>query len=441
MPTTERLYYHDSRLLEFDARVINLSETDKGQIAVTLDRTAFYPTGGGQPTDIGSLGEARVVDCIDAEEAGILHVIQRPVPQMGETVHGKVDWLRRLDHMQQHTGQHILSAAFVRLFTAPTRSFRVLEHECEIDVALDNPTDERIEQAVDLANQIIWQSRPIKISQVTSEEAASLPLRKEPAREGQLRVIEIADFDLTPCGGTHARSTGEVGVIAVRSWERAKGLTRIQFMAGIRALRDYRKANKTARAVASLFSAGREDSPALVARSIEENKKLRRRNGELEEVACRVEAEELLKEANDSERGGPTVREGPVPGNASGSDWVGDSIMNGSSTQDSSAEVRIIKKVFDDRDAESLKHLALALIAHPKVVALLGSRDGDTARLVFARSVDASGDMNSLMHAVCVIVGGRGGGKPDMAQGGGKNVEKLDEALNSAISSLRERHA
>src|SRR6266851_8365204 len=297
MGTTERLYYHDSRLLEFDARVINLSEADKGQIAVTLDRTAFYPTGGGQPTDIGSLGEARVIDCIDAEDAGILHVIQGPVPQTGQTVHGKVDWLRRLDHMQQHTGQHILSAAFVRLFAAPTRSFRVLEHECEIDVALDNPTDERIEQAVDLANQIIWESRPIRISQVTSEEAASLPLRKEPAREGELRLIEIADFDLTPCGGTHAKSTGEVGVIAVRSWERAKGLTRIQFKAGIRALSDYRKANQTAREVAALFSAGREDSPALVSHVIEEQKKLLRRVRELEEIASGVEAEQLLKNA------------------------------------------------------------------------------------------------------------------------------------------------
>jgi len=410
MPT-ERLYYHDSRLLEFDARVINLSETDKGQIAATLDRTAFYPTGGGQPTDIGLLGEARVVDCIDAEDAGILHVIQGPVPQIGETVHGKVDWLRRLDHMQQHTGQHILSAAFVRLFAAPTRSFRVLEHECEIDVALDNPADERIEQAGDLANQIIWESRPIKISQVTSEEAASLPLRKEPAREGELRVIEIADFDLTPCGGTHAKSTGEVGVIAVRSWERAKGLTRIQFMAGIRALRDYRKANKTARAVAALFSAGREDSPALVARMVEESKKLRRRNSELEEIACRVEAQELLRVSSSS-----------------------------TSIRDSSAQARVIVKVFDDRSADSLKHLALALIAHPNVVALLGSRDSDTARLVFARSTDAPGDMNTLMHRACSIIGGRGGGKPDMAQGGGKDVEKLDEALNSAISSLRERH-
>src|SRR5712671_866882 len=295
MSITERLYYQDSRLLEFDARVIGLSELDDGQIAVTLDRTAFYPTGGGQPADTGMLGDARVVDCIDTEDEGVLHVIQGAAPEIGDRVHGTIDWLRRLDHLQQHTGQHILSAAFIKLFDAPTHSFRVLEHECEIDVALDNPTDQRIEQAVDLANQIIWENRPMTIRQVTSEEAAVLPLRKEPSREGELRVIEIDDFDLTPCGGTHAKSTGEVGVIAVRSWERAKGLTRIQFMAGVRVLADYRKANRTAHEVAALFSAGREDSPALVSKLVEESKKLRRRVGTLEEVACRVEAEELLR--------------------------------------------------------------------------------------------------------------------------------------------------
>ena len=317
MATTERLYYQDSRLLEFDAVVISVSARDDGQIAVTLDRTAFYPTGGGQPTDTGTLGDARVVDCIDAESDGVLHLILGSVPEIGDRVHGKIDWRRRLDHLQQHTGQHILSAAFIKLFDAPTHSFRVLEHECEIDVALDDPTDERIEQAVDLANQIIWENRPMTIRQVTSEEAATLPLRKEPSREGELRVIEIDNFDLTPCGGTHAKSTGEVGVIAVRSWERAKGLTRIQFMAGVRVLADYRKANRTAREVAALFSAGREDSPALVARLVEESKKLRRRVSELEEVACRVEAEELLKEASDSDRGSS-----PGYRTASGSDRI-----------------------------------------------------------------------------------------------------------------------
>jgi alanyl-tRNA synthetase len=410
MPATERLYYQDSRLLEFDARVVSLSELDYGQIAVTLDRTAFYPTGGGQPTDTGTLGDARVVDCIDAEDEGVLHVIQGPVPEVGDSVHGKIDWLRRLDHLQQHTGQHILSAAFVQLFDAPTVSFRVLEHDCEIDVALGNPTDERIEQAVDLANQVIWESRSISTRQVTSEEAATLPLRKEPARAGELRLIEIAEFDLTPCGGTHASSTGEVGVIAVRSWERAKGLTRIHFMAGLRALADYRKANQTAREVAGLFSAGREDSPALVARLVEESKRLRRRIGELEQVACRVEAEDLLRGHSET-------------ASQASSNGVHDGI-------------RIIAKVYDDRDADSLKHLALALVAHPKTVALLGSRDGDTARLVFARSTDAPGDMDALMRRACSQIDGRGGGKPDMAQGGGKDVDKVAAALAEAARTV-----
>jgi alanyl-tRNA synthetase len=403
MSTTERLYYQDSRLLEFDARVIGLSELEDGQIGVTLDRTAFYPTGGGQPTDTGMLGDARVVDCIDAEDEGVLHVIQGPAPEMGDSVHGKIDWLRRLDHLQQHTGQHILSAAFVELFNAPTLSFRVLENECEIDVELVGPTDERIEQAVDRANQIIWESRPISIRQVTAEEAATLPLRKEPARAGDLRVIEIGDFDLTPCGGTHASSTGEVGMITVRTWERAKGLARIHFMAGVRVLADYRKANQTAREVAELFSAGRDDSPALVARLVEENKKLKRRVGELEQIACRVEAEELLYDKS----------------------------------QGAADRIRIITKIFDDRDAESLKQLALALIAHPNTVAILGSRDGDAGRLVFARSSDAAGDMNALMREACSVIDGRGGGKPDMAQGGGRNVEKLSEAIELASEHLQ----
>lgn len=404
MPATERLYYQDSRLLEFDALVTGLSELDDGQIAVTLDRTAFYPTGGGQPTDTGTLGGARVIDCIDAEDEGVLHVIQGPAPEVGDTVHGQIDKLRRLDHLQQHTGQHILSAAFVQLFDAPTRSFRMLEQECEIDVELENPTDERIEQAVDLANQIIWESRPISIRQVSSEEAAALPLRKEPARTGELRLIEIDDFDLTPCGGTHAKSSGEVGMIAVRSWERAKGLTRVHFMAGLRALADYRRANQTAREVSALFSAGREDSPVLVSRLVEENKKLRRRVDELEQIAGRVEAEDLIAMAAE---GAP---------------------------QDGA---KVIAKVFDDRSAESLKQLALALISHPHTVALLGSRDGDTARLVFARSADAAGDMNALMRQACSIIDGRGGGKPDMAQGGGKNCEQLSEAIESASQEFR----
>jgi len=401
MPATERLYYNDSHLIEFEARVVDVTERVSGWTAVVLDRTAFYPTGGGQPSDTGVLNSSRVVECIDDGDNGVLHIMQGATPARGENVKGRIDWARRLDHMQQHTGQHILSQAFVTLFNAPTRSFRVLEQSCEIDVDLAHPSNDVVERAVELANNVVWEDRAITIRNVTSEEAAELPLRKESTREGELRVIEIDGFDLTPCGGTHAYRTGEVGIIAVRAWERAKGLVRIEFVAGGRALADYRKANSSAREIAALFSAGRDDTPHLAAQMLEENKELHRRVRILEETAAGDEAERLFNEASPREDG-----------------------------------TRVIAKLFDGRDNDLLKKLAHALMAKPKTIALLGSREEETARLVFARSEDAEGDMNALMKEACTLVDGRGGGKPEMAQGGGKNTLKLSEAIAQAVSTL-----
>ncbi|HEV7844307.1 MAG TPA: DHHA1 domain-containing protein [Pyrinomonadaceae bacterium] len=400
MNETERLYYTDSHLTEFEARVTGVTERVSGWVAVTLDRTAFYPTGGGQPSDTGTLNETEVVECIETEE-GVLHVLKGRGPEVGAHVVGQVDRSRRLDHLQQHTGQHILSQAFITLFNAETRGFRMLEQYSEIDVALDAPSEEKIEQAVELANRIIWEDRAIHIRQVTKEEAALLPLRKDSEREGELRLIEIEDFDLTPCGGTHAGRTGEVGLIAVRSFERAKGLARIDFVAGNRALADYRRANRTARNVAAMFSAGRDEAPTLVERLLEENKRLTRGIRALEEITARVEAEELLSEAVNLSDG-----------------------------------VKICARVFEDRDAESLRKLAQALISHPATVALLGSSEGGAARLVFARSIDAPGDMNALMREACEQLDGRGGGRPDMAQGGGRNLDKLAQTIETAARSL-----
>ena len=190
-------------------------------------------------------------------------------------------------------------------------------------------------------------------------------------------------------------------MIVVRTWERAKGLTRIEFAAGMRALADYRRANKTSRAVAALFSAGRDEAAKLASRMVDENKELHRRVRSLEEVAARVEAQELLAD-----------------------------------TAPNHAGVRVVTHVFDNRDAESLKHLAQALIANPNTIALLGSREKEAARLVFARSADTTDDMNAMMRAACELLDGRGGGRPDMAQGGGKNVERLADALESALTLL-----
>jgi alanyl-tRNA synthetase len=401
MSRTERLYYKDSHLREFEARVLDITERVSGWTGVTLDRTAFYPTGGGQPSDTGMLAGSRVVECLDLEDNGVLHLIQGRTPRVGETVRGHVDWPRRLDHIQQHTGQHILSQAFIRIFQAETRSFRMMPDVSEIDIALDEPTDARVEQAVELANHIIWEDRAIQIREATKEETAALPLRKESARDGLLRLIEIEDYDLSPCGGTHAARTGEVGIICVRSWERAKGLTRIEFLAGGRVARDYIRANQAARRTATLFSTGRDESADAAARLIEENKTLQRRLRSLEEVASRAQARELLEQA--------------------------ELLADGT---------RIIKYIFDGLSADELRQIAITAVKRPNTVSLLASTGGDGARLVFARSTDAPGNMNELMREACQLLDGRGGGRPDMAQGGGRNLEKLHDAIEAAGRSL-----
>jgi len=401
MSKTERLYYADSHLTVFDATVIDVTDRVSGWSGVTLDRSAFYPTGGGQPSDVGFLNSAKVVECIDQEENGILHIVEGTAPRIGDRVTGQVDWSMRLDHLQQHTGQHILSQAFVSLYGAETNGFRMMKEASEIDVELENPSDSRIQAAVELANEIIWGDRELRVHTVTPDEAARMPLRKESGRSGMLRVIEIDNFDLTPCGGTHAQRSGEVGIITVRSWERAKGLTRVVFLAGGRVLADYNRANSTARRVASMFSAARDEAPHLVEKAIEEIKQLTRRNSALESIAARVEADDLISSAETVEN------------------------------------VRIVSQIFDTKDAEALKRLAHAMSTRDRTVALLGSTGAETARLVFARSADAPGDMNLLLKAACVTLEGRGGGKPDLAQGGGPKVEKVQEALNNAFETIK----
>lgn len=401
MSNTERLYYADSYLSEFSATVTCVTDRVSGWAAVTLDRTAFYPTGGGQPSDTGTLGDATVVECIDKGDDGVIHMIRGEAPEVGTTIIGRVDTARRLDHIQQHTGQHILSQAFVQLFQAPTNGFRMMEHWSEVDIELPDPSDVKVERAINLANEIVWNNRPLKVLNVSAEEAAELSLRKESARTGELRLIEIDGFDLTPCGGTHARRTGEVGIIALRHWSRAKGMTRIEFVAGKRAGQDYDRVNAVAREAAALFSVGRDDVPQAVARLLGDQKDLLKRLRSAEELAARIEAADLIEAA-------------PM----------------------ASSGARVISQIFPDRDAERLKSLAHALIAQPAVVALLGTHEPDGARLVFARSADMTTDMNLLLRNACATLGGRGGGRPDFAQGGGPDHDSLGAAIESAFSAV-----
>ena len=405
---TSKLFGADAHLTHFMARVESVV-TENGKTAVVLDQTAFYPEGGGQPADKGWIKTSPVVD-VQIDDAGrIVHSFDCVAEiKVGEEVACEVGWPHRREMMQQHTGQHILSQAFFQLYGAETRGFRINDRLAEIDLTLELQPEE-IEQAIvhaeELSNSIVFDNREIRIHEVTPEQAARLPLRKESFITDCIRVIEIDDFDWSPCGGTHAKRTGEVGLIAVRAWERAKKMTRLHFVCGSRALRDYRLANKSAEAVALKLTVGREEIEASVARLLNDNKRLSRRVRELDELAAKIEAADLLAST------------AAVEG------------------------LRIVEKVFADRDFEEVKSLAHRLVDGEGVVALLAVREAETARLVFARSANVSADMNALMKAACERLGGRGGGKPDFAQGGGDASQSglaLDVAktiLNRQIGS------
>jgi alanyl-tRNA synthetase len=390
-------------LTRFTARVIDAWSQGDHRI-VALDLSAFYPTGGGQPSDTGFIHTFKVIDVEMGDDQRILHRMSADVSlAVGDEVSCEIDWARRREMMQQHTGQHILSQAFFQLFGAETKGFRITDYSTEIDLTLEAQPEEierAIARAEELANNIVFDNREIRIHNVTPDEAANLPLRKESFIPDCIRVIEIEDYDWSPCGGAHAKRTGEVGLIAVRGWERAKKMTRVHFLCGVRALNDYRAASRTADAIARKFSASREDAEPAVSRLIDENKRLLRRSRELSEVAAKVEARELI-DATELAQG-----------------------------------ARVISRIFEDRDIEELKLLAHRLVDGDDVIALLGARDGETARLVFARSANLSADMNALMRVACERLGGRGGGKPDFAQGGGANLGELKAALSDAKTKL-----
>jgi alanyl-tRNA synthetase len=234
---TERIYYTDPTCLEFDATVVSSSTAD-GRPVVILDRTAFYPTSGGQPNDTGSLGGSDVVDVVDLEDGSIGHVVGVPLTE-GMRVHGRVDGARRFDHMQQHTGQHILSAAFDRLHRARTVGFHLGAALSTLDLDKVLGAD-ALATAESEANRIIWENRQVSIRFATPQEAAAMSFRKEPTRSGPLRVIEVENFDISACGGTHVARAGQVGVIALRSWEKFRGGMRLEFACGGRTLREFR---------------------------------------------------------------------------------------------------------------------------------------------------------------------------------------------------------
>src|SRR5208337_4897204 len=301
---TDRLYYRDSFLYDFDAQVREVADSPRPSLV--LDRTAFYPTSGGQVFDTGwisldSGARLRVSEVAESEDGRVVHYLEASVKDVkpGTRVHGQVDAARRRDHMQQHSGQHVLSAAFVHLFNLPTVSFHMADDYCSIDLDisdLDTPnlTREQVESAERLANEIIFENRPADIRFVTRDEATTLGLRKlPPAERDELRLIDIRDFDLSACGGTHVRHTGQIGSILLRKIEKVRQGWRVEFVAGQRAVATARRDFTTLTEAAALFSANIYDLPQQVRRSLDEIKSLRKQREQSQEELAEAQAAAL----------------------------------------------------------------------------------------------------------------------------------------------------
>jgi alanyl-tRNA synthetase len=389
---TERLYYTDAYIAEFEANVIGIEQVD-GRPAAILDRTAFYPTSGGQPFDTGRLNEAAVVDVIDRDDGSILHVLQEEIA-VGP-VHGRVDWPRRFEHMQQHTGQHLLSAALDRLLRVRTESFHLGSLSSTIDLARVITPGE-IEAAENEANRIVWEDRPITVRFADAQDAAALPLRKQPARGGRLRLVDMNDFDISACGGTHVATTGGVGIIAVASSERFRGGSRIEFVCGVRALRTFRSLRDSVAASVRLISVLPGELPAGIERLQNDTKEVRRDLKAAQGRLAGFEAAALAVRAT------------------------------------SRGEKKVVVEALEGWDQGGLKTIAAAIVEREGHIVVLFNT-ATPAAVVVARSAATAFDSGAAMKALIAKFGGKGGGKADLAQGGGL-IGAPDELVAFALT-------
>jgi alanyl-tRNA synthetase len=391
---TKRLYYDSSEAHEFDSVIEAVTPPSPEQLrpSVILQETAFYPTSGGQIHDTGwlTLGgteRLRVTEVVDTEDGKIVHYLEAPLklPGAGATVHGSIDPERRQDHMQQHSGQHVLSAAFIELYQMPTVSFHMGKSDdyCSIDLAAPSVSSEQIVGAENRANQIVFENRPVRVRYVTRAEAEKLGLRKlPPAERDELRLIEIADFDLTACGGTHVNASGQIGSILLRKTEKVRQGTRVEFVCGNRAVRMARRDFGALSEAAALFSTQLWDVPDQIRKGVEESKLLRRQKDEaLDELAETLALADLHSQPE----------------------------MNGK---------KIIVRAFSDRDISFAKLFAQKVTRLGTPAIALVASSVDPPGMVFAQTPGGATDMGALLKQVLSSVGGRGGGSRDFAQGG-----------------------
>jgi len=391
---TQSLYYQDAYLRAFTGRIVGRRQVD-GRPAVALDRTAFYPTGGGQPHDTGTLNGVAVTD-VFAADGVIWHVLEADLPD--EVVTGALNWPRRFDHMQQHTGQHVLSQAFVTCCHAETVAFHLGAEISTIDLNRTDLDADALAAAEATANAVVDEARPVTATFVTQEELARLPLRKPPKVTEAIRIVQVEGFDWSACGGTHVANSAQIGLIKIVGAERRGTELRVSFLCGRRARADYGRLQALASGLAARFTCSQDEVPAAIERLAREQQATRKALEELEAQWAEATAAAW---------------------------WAESAAVDGR---------RIIARALD-APPERVKALAQALRSRPGTIALLAAR-GERPQLIFARSDDVMLNMGELMRTATAAAGGRGGGRPEWAQGGAPTAEGLDRALSAATNVL-----
>jgi alanyl-tRNA synthetase len=394
---TERLYLHDPYVTTFEAGIVDRRDTEDGP-AVVFRSTYFYPESGGQPWDLGTIDDIPIVKVLESENEAVLHVLER-APEK-DRVLCRIDEPRRRDHMQQHSGQHILSAAFVREAGANTISFHLGETSSSIDLDKFPLNDDVVARALHAANEVVRRGARIESRFVDGVDASSLDLRKPPPDAELVRLVEIEGFDNQACCGTHPRSSAEVGPIVVRGIEKLKNATRVQFLCGERVLGDYRDTVGRMRALASVLSSTEEDIVAAAEKIQDERKTLGKK-------LRKLESEVLLSRCEA---------------------WMEDATPHG--------EASLLVKELEGLGPSALRTAAQALTQKPRRVVILGGVEGGRAHIVCARSADVSADAGALLRTALPAVDGQGGGSSQIAQGGGPEVAGLARALELAVSKV-----
>jgi len=391
MPT-RKLYWQDPYRTTFTARVTQRLNGERP--GVILNRTIFYPTGGGQPHDIGTLAGISVLDVTSDDAGNIIHWLESPLPADADEVSGEIDWARRYDHMQQHSGQHLLSAAFQDILYRPTIGFHLSENTVTIDLPGPPPDDEAAARVLDFVQAAIAEARPITAREFPLAEAIRLPLRKSPSVDGPIRVVAIQGLDWSACGGTHVRNTSEIGHLVITRMERRSDQTRVYFLAGGRAYADHLQRIRITRDLGALLTTGVEDLPAAIGRMQEQVKESQKALRQARELVTQAEAKRLIAEAPRS------------------------------------AGVDIVLHTLETDDGKELGRLLQALIAAPNVVALLGWTGGGRPRWAAGRSSNVPLDLLESLAELKETYGVQGGGSPQMIQGAAADEETMHKVLH-----------